>query len=405
MKVLQINAVYGFSSTGRTTAELDVILKRKGIHSAVATTETNIKRNDIYIVGTLIERKIHALLSRITGKQGYFSIFATRRLLRKIKKEKYDVVHLRNLHANYINVNMLLKYLVKHDIATVVTLHDCWLFTGKCTHYHESGCYRWIDGCHDCPQLKKDNPSWFFDRSAKIWSDRRRLFSAIPRLAVIGVSDWITNEARKSFLGNAKIVKRIYNGIDVNTFCPKESNLYEKYGIPKDKFSALCISGGWPKDSAKYNDLLKLSSKMSDDELILLAGNVEDVASLPNNIIYIGYISDVNELANLYSFADVYVHLSREDTFGKVIAESLACGTPAIVYNSTACPELIGPNCGYVIESGNVDGILTALSKIKIYGKPAYSESCVSYARKYFEKQTLIEEMVTVYSELSYNER
>ena len=88
MKVLQINAVYGMSSTGRTVAEIDEALKKHGIESIVATTQTTVTRDDIYIVGTKIERKLHALFSRITGKQAYFSFFATKRLLKWIKKEK-----------------------------------------------------------------------------------------------------------------------------------------------------------------------------------------------------------------------------------------------------------------------------------------------------------------------------
>jgi len=401
MKVLQINAVYGFSSTGRTTAEIDEALKLAGIKSLVATTETSIKRDDIYLVGTVLERKIHALLSRVMGMQGYFSRFATYRLIKRIKKENPDVIHLRNLHANYINMPVLFKHIKKNDIATVVTLHDCWTFTGKCTHYHECGCYKWIDGCHNCPLLKKDNVSWFFDRTKKMWQDKKKWFSDIPRLAVIGVSDWITNEAKKSFLKDGKIVKRIYNWIDLNVFYPRNADLYEKYGISKDKFLILCISAGWTEDSPKYKDLCKLSSMLAENEVILLAGKTEEGLHLPQNIIPIGYINGVNDLAQMYSFADVYVHLSREDTFGKVIAEAMACGTPAVVYNSTACPELIGPGCGYVVEKGDVDGVYSAITNINKHGKQAYMDSCVSFAKNNFDKQALIEEMTAVYYELS----
>ncbi len=400
MKVLQINAVYGISSTGRTVAELDEYLKKTGIESIVATTQTTINRDDIYIIGTKLERKIHAFFSRLTGKQAYFSFFATKRLLRWVKKEQPDIIHLRNLHANYIHLGLLLKYIKKHNIATVITLHDCWIFTGKCTHYTEQACYKWETGCHSCPQLKKDNKSWFFDSTKKLWEDKKEWLQAIPSLAVIGVSDWITNEGKKSFLNNASIFKRIYNWIDLKVFYPREESLLEKYNLSKDKFLILCIGAVWTIESLKYKDLLELSKRLDNDTRIVLAGKLSKDMILPENVISIGYISDTAELAKLYSSVDVYVHLSREDTFGKVIAEALACGTPAIVYNATACPELIGENCGYVVEKGNVLGIVDAIKHIKENGKGYYSSFCVNFAKYNFEKDTLIEEMKAIYCKL-----
>lgn len=388
------------SSTGRTVAEIDEMLKKHGIESIVATTQTTVYRDDIYIVGTKFERKLHALFSRITGKQAYFSFFATKRLIKWIKKEKPDVIHLSNLHANYIHLGLLLKYIKKHNIATVITLHDCWIFTGKCTHYTEQRCYKWIDGCHHCPQLKKDNNSWIFDRTKKLWNDKKKWLQSIPNLAVIGVSDWITNEGRKSFLKNATILKRVYNWIDLDIFYPRNENVLDKYNLPKDKFLILCISAGWTIDSLKYQDLLDLSKGIKEDERIVLVGTLPQGVAVPENIIAIGYINNIEELAKLYSSVDVYVHLSREDTFGKVIAEALACGTPAIVYNATACPELIGENCGYIVDKGDVDGILSAINMIKMNGKALYTSCCVEFAKRNFERSSLIRETNETYFQL-----
>ena len=400
MKVLQINAVYGTSSTGRSCEEVDRALKQCNTESIVATTDSTIKRDDIYIVGSKLERKMHALLSRITGKQAYFSFFATKRLLKWIEGEKPDIIHLRNLHGNYIHLGMLLRYIKKHDIATVITLHDCWIFTGKCTHYTEQGCYKWIDGCHHCPRIKSDNVSWFFDRTKKLWQDKKKWLQSLSRLAVIGVSDWITSEAKRSFLKDAIIVKRIYNWIDLKTFYPRTESVIDKYNLPRDKFLILCIGAGWTTDSLKYKDLLKLSEQIGEDDRIVLAGALPNGAELPDNILSIGYIHGKEALAKLYSTADAYVHLSREDTFGKVIAEAMACGTPAIVYNATACPELIGKNCGFVIEKGDVQGIVQAINKIKKEGKINFSASCVEHVKNNFEKDMLIDETKKVYLQL-----
>ena len=78
----------------------------------------------------------------------------------------------------------------------------------------------------------------------------------------------------------------------------------------------------------------------------------------------------------------------------------MACGTPAIVYNATACPELIGKNCGYIVEKGDVQDVLKAINKMQQKGKSAYSSYCREFTKKNFEKDTLIEEMKKVYFQL-----
>ena len=203
MKVVQINAVYSSGSTGRTTKELSKALTKNGIENLILSTSDCLDENHVKI-GRKADNKLHAFFARVFGYDCHYSYFSTRKIMKTLKEFKPDVVHLRNLHANYVNLPKLLKYLSKNDIATVVSLHDCWFFTGKCTHYTQQKCYRWQDGCGNCPQLKKDIPSLFFDKTAKQLKEKKEGFLSIPRLAVVGVSDWITSEAKKSFLKNAK---------------------------------------------------------------------------------------------------------------------------------------------------------------------------------------------------------
>lgn len=107
-----MNAVYNLSSTGRNVTESHLLMLEKGIDSYVAYSKTN-KPDDpnLYHIGSALDVKLHGLLSRISGKQGYFSHLATRNLVKYIDKIKPDVVHLHNLHGNYINLPMLMKHL------------------------------------------------------------------------------------------------------------------------------------------------------------------------------------------------------------------------------------------------------------------------------------------------------
>lgn len=405
MKVVQINAVCDTGSTGRLCRELNDTLVQHGHEGIVlygnGKTAYGFSRKVSLNPGT----KIHGLLARILGKNAAYSPFATRKILNILRLYKPDVVHLHNLHGNYVSVKPLLRYLAKVDIPTVVTLHDCWFFTGKCTHYTVVGCDRWRIGCHHCPQLHGDIPSWFFDRTSEMWKEKKALFDAIPRLAVIGVSDWISNEARKSFLKDAMIIQRIYNWIDLSVFYPRGKKNGKQFGISKDKFSVLCISAWWSENSYKTKDLLKLAKRLPESYEIILAGMVPFAERLPSNIKPVGYLSSADDLAKLYSACDVYVHLSREDTFGKVIAEALACGIPAVVYDSTACPEVLGEGCGYVVAPGDVGAIFEAIERIRKASLNDYREVCVKYAESVFSKDKLLKDTLTLYTKLCEESR
>ena len=400
MKVLQINAVNSILSTGRNAVELSEFLIENGHDSLVAFSKgPSVYSKNEYIMGSKLDAKIHGLLSRITGKQGYFSKGATQKLLQRIDEFVPDVVVLNNLHGNFINLPMLLKYLAKKDIATVAVLHDCWFYTGKCCHYTVQGCYKWKDACYKCPQIKNFNKSWFFDRTKSLHKDKIQLFTSIPNLAVVGVSDWILNEAKEApGFKNAKIFKRIYNWIDIQTFAPQEtSDIRKELGLENKKV-ILSVASHWSKDKG-IDTIIEISKNLNENEQYVVVGNISDV-ELPNNIIHIPATNSVCELAQYYSLADVFVQPSIEETFGKVTAEALACGTPIVCFNSTANPELVGEGCGFVVESKNVDEMLLKIRNILNNDKNKYLSVCRNFAVNSFEKDKNLQEYLNLFTDL-----
>lgn len=401
MKVLQVNAVYNIGSTGRTTAELHNALLNNGIDSYVAYSKTN-KPNDknLYHIGSALDVKLHGLFSRISGKQGYFSHLATRDLIKFIDIINPDVVHLRNLHGNYINLPMLMKYLAEKKIAVVITLHDFWFITGKCMHFTSANCSKWQDKCGNCPNLQDGNRTWFFDRTEKLLKDKIQMFSEINKLALIGVSKWTTDEIKKSPIAqSADIVKAIYNWIDLDVFKPVNADdIREKYNLA-DKKILLGVSSVW-NDKKGLDIFLELSRCLKDDEAIMLVGNMPDI-DLPENIISVPTTESVNELVKYYNVADVFLQLSKEETFGKVVAESFACGTPVVTNSYTANPELVNTSCGCVVNDLSADTVYSSVEAVLNNGKKAYSEACIKFARENFDSNKNIGEYLKLYSDLS----
>ena len=121
---------------------------------------------------------------------------------------------------------------------------------------------------------------------------------------------------------------------------------------------------------------------------------------LNNNVISVGRVHSVKALAEYYNMADVFVTFSLEETFGKVSAEALSCGTPVVCYQSTANEELVGEGCGYVVPEKDMNAFVQAIQKVYENGKEQYSAGCRDYAVKYFDKDERIQDYIEVMKQL-----
>lgn len=402
MRIIQVNSTYGIGSVGNMAVELTNQLETLGhnVYLFYATGNTDLE-NCIQI-GWLLDHRIHALMSRITGLQGYFSYFATAKLIRQIKFLKPDIVHLHNLHSNFINLRMLLKFLAESDIATVVTLHDCWYYTGKCTHYIHEKCQKWQAFCGNCPLLYKDNvnPTWFFDRTKKCLRDKRKWFNKIPRLAIIGVSKWAADEAAKSIF-SIRNPRCVYNWVDTNVFFPQKNVMSIRETIDAvNKFVILMVCTNINENKG-YNEMCMLADQCDKSYQIILIGKNPLELQIPENVLYIPFTENRTQLAEYYSVADVCINTTRCETFGLVTAEAICCGTPVIVYNNTASPELVPERCGIVVdESDDMMDLLDAVQTIRSRGKAFYSKACVEFGFTNFGMENKVKQYVRVYEDL-----
>ena len=294
MKILQVNAVYGYKSTGTIVKDIDELVRSNGDESFVAYQTCNVKPLNGYRVGNIIDWKLHALFSRFFGRQAYYSKRATKKLLKWIDNIRPNIVHLHNLHSNYINLPLLLEYLAKNNVATVITLHDCWFFTGKCFHYVDMNCNKFQSGCGNCPKKNLSPKSLFKDTSAQVLQDKLKYLTDIPNLKIIGCSKWICEEAKKGILRNADI-SYIWNGVDTQVFRHYENNDFaEKYNS-YNKFIILGMANKW---------LLEVNEKALDSVMGILNQNVnlmligcsdkqkELLRKKSDYIVPIGYIQD-----------------------------------------------------------------------------------------------------------------
>ncbi len=390
MKIVQINATCNSGSTGKICYAISQLLNEKGIENYILYSlgnsdyEQGIKyTNEKYL-------KRQALKSRIFGNYGFNSKGSTKKLISELEKTKPDIIHLHNIHSNDVNLKMLFDYIRDNKIKTYWTFHDCWSFTGYCVYFDIVSCEKWKKGCLGCPQKKQY--SWFFDKSKKLYQRKKELINDID-LTIVTPSCWLADLVKKSFFKDCDI-KVINNGIDLETFKPRESDFRKQYSL-EDKYILLGVAFGWGNKKG-LDVFLELSRRLPDKYQIVLVGtNDETDKCLPDNIISIHKTNNQTELAEIYSSADLFVNPTREENYPTVNMESLACGTPVLTFKTGGSPEIIDEKTGYVVEKNDVDEMEKQI--IRICENGVFSrQDCIEKAKE-FNQEDRFKEYINLY--------
>lgn len=401
MKVLQINTVANSGSTGRITEGIGQEIINRGWQSYMAYARAANPSTSVLIkIGNKFDHYLHALITRVTDRHGIGSVYATKKLIKQIRKIDPDIIHLHNIHGYYLNIEILFKYLKNSQKPIVWTLHDCWSFTGHCAYYEYVECSKWLTGCYSCPQKREYPKSILFDRSKQNYADKKRIFNSVENLTIVPVSKWLEGEVKKSFLKNHNIVT-IQNGIDLEKFYPRENSdeIFERYNIGGKKI-ILGVASTWDKRKG-LEYFFKVAEMLPENLQIILVGLSESqLKSLPPKIIGIKRTESIDQLAELYSVASVFVNPTLEDTYPTTNLEAIACGTPVITFKSGGSPESVNDATGVVVEKGNIAELLQEILKITDIGKERFYSPCRTYALENFDKKQKFQEYIDLYKKL-----
>lgn len=400
-KLLQINSAANSGSTGRIAEQIGKLAIDAGWGSYIAYgRDRNASQSQLIKIGRDKDVYLHGMQSLLFDNHGLSSNSATQKIIEKIKEISPDIIHLHNIHGYYINYVLLFDYLSSSGIPVVWTLHDCWAYTGHCSYYSDIDCQKWQTFCECCPKKHNYPKSFILDRSSRNYQKKKKAFNSLRNLTLVPVSNWLEEEVKKSFL-KYNHIKCILNGIDVEQFHPtgREQVTREKYGLDQKKV-LLGVATAWGPRKG-WQDYIRLSQSITDDYKIVMVGVTEKQAKeLPDNILKIERTESIEELADLYSMADVVLNLSDEESFGLTTAEGFACGTPSIVYNCTASPELITPETGMIIEKSDLNSLINAIQRIISTGKQFYAENCRKRAIDCYDKNNNYKQYLSLYKEL-----
>lgn len=364
MRIAFLNT-YCNGSTGKIISSLKQICQRNGIEVLSIFSRGNVPFLDDSSIRCFskVDFYLDGLFTRIFDNHGRNSRFNTIRIISLLSEFKPDIIHIHNLHGYWINYKLLFKYINENNIKVIWTLHDCWNFTGHCTHFDFIGCYKWKNGCYDCKQLKEYPASYGPDVSNKNYNDKKLTFTSLKNAIVVVPSLWLKSKVQESFLSQYD-VKVIHNGIDISIFKPM-ADIELRNNILKKGYTkiVLGIAATW-NERKGLKDIIAIANKEPHWFFVAIGDIPEKKEPITenNNVLFIKRTENVYDLVKWYSNVDVFVNPTLEDTYPTTNLESIACGTPVITYPTGGSVEIIEQfGFGLITEQKNSESLHKSL--------------------------------------------
>jgi glycosyltransferase involved in cell wall biosynthesis len=320
-----------------------------------------------FYFGNILESFVHLLLVRLLGIEGFGSYFSTKKLIRFIKKEKFDLINIHNLHGYYVNFTTLLNFLEQSKTPILYSLHDEWPITWLPAH--SLGCIHCKTGTGACTNTYSYPKSYCSFFTTYMLNKKHIAFSDKLNMSMVCPSFWLKNNIEKSFLKKFNI-NIIHNSIDTEIFTPTNNKdaLRIKHDLPLNKKIIIFSASNLNDKSKGIRHILESAALLKDKDYLFLGlgnGTIRESA----NVKITGYIYDRKALAELYSLSDVFCFASRAETFLLSAAEALSCGIPVVGFDIPVVRELINPEVGMLTKNDSIslaDSIDKILTNTKL---------------------------------------
>lgn len=380
----------GYNSWLITTSEVATNLRSKNIHRI---KKKQFPRNVSFIVNKLLKYLLNFL---------YPSKF---KLIFSFGVDGYDIIddyHFKTadiIHLHFINSMVSLESLGKIKKPIIWTMRDMWPFTGGC-HY-TLDCTKYIIGCSNCPQLKKrflpDIVKYVFKSKNKVLHDN---------ITYVGISKWISREAKKSHLLSSSSILTIPNNVKISNF-KHISRPYARAKLDQLDFSKNTILIGAVNIHNPYKGFKYFFEAMSsligyDLQIAVFGkGDHSDLDKLPFPVVDFGFVSDPTLLNLIYSASDVFVSTSIQEAFGKTLVESMLSGTPVVCFDCTGPSDIVvHMKTGYkaiLYDTNDLANGIRFILESNQNTKDALSIESVKYATANFDSYIVARQYVQLY--------
>jgi len=161
-------------------------------------------------------------------------------------------------------------------------------------------------------------------------------------------------------------VKNVYVqplGVDLHTFDPSRHDPELRAALGLSENTRLLVFAGRGSREKNLDVLLGCMKVLGKDYHLLLVGS-HMPANVPKNVSVIDQFRPAAEVARLLASADALLHAGDQETFGLVVLEAMACGTPVVAVDAGAFREIIPESCGLLCEPNQPKAMAAAVRQL-----------------------------------------
>lgn len=399
MKVLHINCS-DKGSTGKIIEEISTVGGEQGYISVLCNPKKRSNRDEYglkkYRTSLPKEQSIYKHICYYLGYQYGFAPLSTYKIIRTIKLERPDIIHIHSINCYMVNIYILFSFLKENKYPTLITNHAEFFYTGNC--FHAKNCTRYLNGCGECPNLFFATRSKLKDKSHEAWLKMYNSIQGIDNISVVSVSPWVLNRSSISPIMQGIHQSEILNGVNTNVF-----NIGKRKFVSKNILLFVTANFNVNDYSEKGGGfIIDLAQKMQLEKVrIIVVGKIQGDVAVPENVELIGRIDNQSRLADFYRMASLTVVTSKRETFSMPVAESLCCGTPVVGFEAGGPESIADLRYSEFVEYGDLDKLERIITDKWLKYKTAENNSVISHGSiKKYNSDRMVREYITAYEEL-----
>lgn len=169
-------------------------------------------------------------------------------------------------------------------------------------------------------------------------------------------------------------------------------SLEDVYGI--DRLIQLFVE--FRKSSSEESQLIIYGKGSREDEL---KQQVIDLG-IQNNVHFKGFVSQ-DKLVEAFQSLDIFIALSRRESFGVAALEAQSCGIPVLVTNVGGLPEVTDPNSGSIVDEVHPDQWLGKLTQLveRVKVEPI-GDQARKFVTENFSHEVCVDKIIQVYQDV-----
>lgn len=344
MKLLIINTTYNKGGAAQVARGLFQEAQKDFDTCFAYGRGDKVSDKNVFKFGNSFENIIHLFLVRFLGLEGYGTYFSTRKLIKFIKREQFDLINLHNLHGYYLDFFTLVNYLKKNQIPVVWTLHDEWPITWLPAH--SLGCKHCLGSQGSCTNTYSYPRNYFPIFKNFMLKKKHEVFGKDWSPVITCPSYWLAGNVSNSYLKDKRI-EVISNGINTDIFKPyhNQEEIKKRYNIKSDQ-KIIVFSAASLQDKNKGIEYIVEAAKILESEPYIFLGLGQGEIIGPKNISTTGYIQGADKVAEILAAADLFCFTSQAETFSLAAAEALSCGVPVVGFELPVIKELVSEYVG-----------------------------------------------------------